>query len=177
MFICTGSNRHIKKKKGRHFWEQDGIIQLNKALTQSKGTGTAVILSQYLMAINSSGSSTSAGELGLTCNSWSTVKCIWRCIWQALCMASTVASGGCWTEGNLAWYRNICSRQEKMRQKRTKGTDGRNDRHGRIGCPANIAPLAGVAAIRDIYMLIWHIAEKSQFLGENWGTGEETLIS
>lgn len=53
-----------------NFWETGGMIRLNKSSDErAMELERRIILSQYLMAVNSSGSAPPQ-ETGLTCNSW-----------------------------------------------------------------------------------------------------------
>jgi len=127
---------NASKRGGRRFWERGGIIQLNKSADpRARELERRIILSQYLMAINSSGS-TPPQETGLTCNSWygkmHLEMYLWHCAWLPLWHQEELLD-------SLPDYRthnsdqdvgtyigNICSRQEKMRQETaTKEQDGR----------------------------------------------------
>ena len=96
-------------------------------------------MSQYLMAINSSGS-TPPQETGLTCNSW-----YGKMHLEMIC--GIMHGFPLWhqeelLDRSLAWYREHLPQARKCGKKRLQRSKmAENDRHGRSGLPFNIAPL------------------------------------
>lgn len=87
----------------KDFWEKGGIIRLNQSRDKRAWElERRIILSQYLMAANCSGS-TPPQETGLTCNSWygkmHLEMYLWHCAWLPLWNHCELL------ERSLKWYR------------------------------------------------------------------------
>lgn len=167
---------NASKRGGRRFWERGGIIQLNKSADpRARELERRIILSQYLMAINSSGS-TPPQETGLTCNSWygkmHLEMYLWHCAWLPLWHQEKLL------DRSLAWYReHLQQARENAARNGYKGarwpkmiaTEG-------VDCPSNIAPLLVWQQPHIIYMLEMAYRRKRnrRFLEENWELVKET---
>ena len=167
---------NASKRGGRRFWERGGIIQLNKSADpRARELERRIILSQYLMAINSSGS-TPPQETGLTCNSWygkmHLEMYLWHCAWLPLWHQEELL------DRSLAWYReHLQQARENAARNGYKGarwpkmiaTEG-------VDCPSNIAPLLVWQQPHIIYMLEMAYRRKRnrRFLEENWELLKET---
>ena len=167
---------NASKRGGRRFWERGGIIQLNKSADpRARELERRIILSQYLMAINSSGS-TPPQETGLTCNSWygkmHLEMYLWHCAWLPLWHQEELL------DRSLAWYReHLQQARENAARNGYKGarwpkmiaTEG-------VDCPSNIAPLLVWQQPHIIYMLEMAYRRKRnrRFLEENWELVKET---
>lgn len=166
---------HSTEGWGR-FWEKGGIIRLN----QSKDKRAAelerrIILSQYLMAVNSAGSAPPQ-ETGLTCNSWygkmHLEMYLWHQAWLPLWNHVDLL------ERSLGWYLNHL---EEARE-----NAGRNGYKGArwpkmialegIDCPSPVAPLLVWQQPHIIYMLEMAYRQKPnrQFLEIYWKLVKET---
>lgn len=167
---------NASKRGGGRFWERGGIIQLNKSADpRARELERRIILSQYLMAINSSGS-TPPQETGLTCNSWygkmHLEMYLWHCAWLPLWHQEELL------DRSLAWYReHLQQARENAARNGYKGarwpkmiaTEG-------VDCPSNIAPLLVWQQPHIIYMLEMAYRRKRnrRFLEENWELVKET---
>lgn len=137
----------------KSFWDKGGVIRLNRSRdSRAMELERRIILSQYLMAVNSSGS-TPPQETGLTCNSWygkmHLEMYLWHCAWLPLWGHTDLQ------ERSLSWYVNhLWEARENARRNGYKGarwpkmiaSEG-------IDCPSPVAPL-----------LVWqqpHIDRKS----------------
>lgn len=160
----------------RDFWEDGGIIRLNKSKDErAVELERRILLSKYLMAVNSSGS-TPPQETGLTCNSWygkmHLEMYLWHCAWLPL-----------WNHGKLLdrsmkWYKDhLEEARENARRNGYKGarwpkmiaTEG-------IDAPSAVAPLLVWQQPHIIYMLEMEYREKPEqaFLERYWKLIEET---
>lgn len=160
----------------KDFWEKGGIIRLNRSKDmRAPELERRIILSQYLMAVNSSGS-TPPQETGLTCNSWygkmHLEMYLWHCAWLPLWNHCDLL------ERSLKWYR------EHLPQARENAA--RNGYRGArwpkmiavegIDCPSPIAPLLVWQQPHIIYMLemAYRREQKASVLEENWQVVKET---
>lgn len=163
----------------KDYWEKGGIIRLNQSKDKrALELERRIILSQYLMAVNSSGS-TPPQETGLTCNSWygkmHLEMYLWHCAWLPLWNHSDLL------DRSLSWYReHLPEAEENAARNGYKGarwpkmiaTEG-------IDCPSTIAPLLVWQQPHIIYMLEMAYQNKKQdraFLEENWKLVEETAV-
>ncbi len=160
----------------KNFWEKGGIIRLNQSKDERAWElERRIILSQYLMAANSSGS-TPPQETGLTCNSWygkmHLEMYLWHCAWLPLWNQCDLL------ERSLKWYReHIPEASENAARNGYKGarwpkmiaTEG-------IDCPSPIAPLLVWQQPHIIYMLemMYRRLGEESVLTENWQLIEET---
>ncbi len=160
----------------KDFWEKGGIIRLNQSRDKRAWElERRIILSQYLMAVNSSGS-TPPQETGLTCNSWygkmHLEMYLWHCAWLPLWNHCDLL------ERSLKWYKeHLPEARENARRNGYKGArwpkmiavEG-------IDCPSSIAPLLVWQQPHIIYMMeMQYRNEKSRaFLEEYWQVVEET---
>lgn len=137
----------------KSFWENGGIVRLNQSKDKRAfELERRIILSQYLMAVNSSGSMPPQ-ETGLVCNSWygkmHLEMYLWHCAWLPLWGHNELL------ERSLNWY------LEHIEQARENAT--RNGYKGArwpkmiaeegIDSPSNIAPLLVWQQPHIIYML------------------------
>ncbi len=160
----------------KDFWETGGIIRLNRSSDERAWElERRIILSQYLMAVNSSGS-TPPQETGLTCNSWygkmHLEMYLWHCAWLPLWNHCDLL------ERSLKWYReHLQEARENAARNGYKGArwpkmiavEG-------IDCPSPIAPLLVWQQPHIIYMLemAYRRMEDRAFLEENWQLVKET---
>lgn len=160
----------------KDFWEKGGIIRLNQSRDKRAWElERRIILSQYLMAVNSSGS-TPPQETGLTCNSWygkmHLEMYLWHCAWLPLWNHCDLL------ERSLKWYKeHLPEAEENARRNGYKGarwpkmiaTEG-------IDSPSSIAPLLVWQQPHIIYMMeMQYRNEKDRkFLEEYWPVVEET---
>lgn len=160
----------------RSFWEEGGIIRLNRSKDKRAWElERRIILSQYLMAANSSGS-TPPQETGLTCNSWygkmHLEMYLWHCAWLPLWNHCDLL------ERSLKWYReHLPEARENAARNGYKGarwpkmiaSEG-------IDAPSPIATLLVWQQPHIIYMLemSYHRLQDKAFLEENWQVVKET---
>lgn len=158
------------------FWEKGGAIRLNKSRdSRAWELERRIVLSQYLMAVNSSGS-TPPQETGLTCNSWygkmHLEMYLWHCAWLPLWNHCDLL------ERSLAWYReHLPQARENAARNGYKGarwpkmiaTEG-------IDSPSPIAPLLIWQQPHIIYMLemAYRNGKGKDFLEQNWQLVKET---
>lgn len=158
------------------FWEKGGIIRLNQSKDKRAWElERRIILSQYLMAVNSSGS-TPPQETGLTCNSWygkmHLEMYLWHCAWLPLWNHADLL------ERSLKWYKaHLPQARENAQRNGYKGarwpkmiaTEG-------IDCPSTIAPLLVWQQPHIIYMMEmqYRNTKEKAFLEEYWQVVEET---
>lgn len=167
------------RKGWEQFWEQGGIIRLNQSKDQrARELERRIILSQYLMAVNSSGS-TPPQETGLTCNSWygkmHLEMYLWHCAWLPLWNHTDLL------ERSLAWYQEHLPQARENAQRngyagarwpKMIATEG-------IDCPSPVAPLLVWQQPHIIYMLetAWRQQKEDKaFLEKYWTLVEETAI-
>lgn len=160
----------------KDFWEKGGIIRLNRSRDKRAWElERRIILSQYLMAVNSSGS-TPPQETGLICNSWygkmHLEMYLWHCAWLPLWNHCDLL------ERSLKWYKEHLSEAKENAQ--------RNGYQGArwpkmvavegVDAPSPIAPLLVWQQPHIIYMMeMQYRNEKSHaFLEEYWPVVEET---
>lgn len=160
----------------KDFWEKGGILRLNRSKDgRARELERRIILSQYLMAANSSGS-TPPQETGLTCNSWygkmHLEMYLWHCAWLPLW------NHGDLLERSLKWYR------EHLPQARENAQ--RNGYQGArwpkmiavegYDAPSKIAPLLVWQQPHIIYMLEMQYRNRGgrAFLEEYWPVVRET---
>lgn len=160
----------------QEYWEEGGIVQLNKSSdTRALELEKRIILSQYLMAVNSAGSRPPQ-ETGLTCNSWygkmHLEMYLWHCAWLPLWNHTKLL------ERSLDWYLNhIKEARENALRNGYKGarwpkmiaSEG-------IDCPSPIAPLLIWQQPHIIYMLelAYDKNPSEEFLRKYWILVEET---
>lgn len=160
----------------KDFWEKGGIIRLNRSKDKRAWElERRIILSQYLMAVNSSGS-TPPQETGLICNSWygkmHLEMYLWHCAWLPLWNHCDLL------ERSLKWYKeHLPEAEENARRNGYKGArwpkmiaiEG-------IDSPSSIAPLLVWQQPHIIYMMeMQYRNEKDRkFLEEYWPVVEET---
>lgn len=137
----------------KKFWEEGGIVQLNKSKdSRALELERRIILSQYLLAINSCGS-TPPQETGLTCNSWygkmHLEMYFWHCAWAPLWNQADLL------ERSIPWFiEHIPQARENAARNSYAGsrwpkmiaTEG-------IDCPSTIAPLLVWQQPHIIFML------------------------
>lgn len=160
------------------FWEKGGMIRLNQSRdTRAKELERRIILSQYLMAVNSSGSAPPQ-ETGLTCNSWygkmHLEMYLWHCAWLPLWNHVDLM------EKSMKWYlEHIEEARENARRNGYKGarwpkmiaTEG-------IDCPSPVAPLLVWQQPHIIYMLemAYQQEQEQKILETYWKLIEETAV-
>lgn len=160
----------------KDFWEKGGIIRLNRSKDKRAWElERRIILSQYLMAVNSSGS-TPPQETGLICNSWygkmHLEMYLWHCAWLPLWNHCDLL------ERSLKWYKeHLPQARENAARNGYQGarwpkmvaTEG-------IDAPSSIATLLVWQQPHIIYMMeMQYRNEKSRaFLEEYWPVVEET---
>ena len=158
------------------FWEKGGIIRLNQSKdARAWELERRIILSQYLMAVNSSGS-TPPQETGLICNSWygkmHLEMYLWHCAWLPLWNQCDLL------ERSLKWYKqHLPQARENAARNGYKGArwpkmiavEG-------IDAPSKIATLLVWQQPHIIYMMEmqYRNIKKRQFLEEYWPVVEET---
>lgn len=159
-----------------HFWEDGGIIWLNKSKDRRAfELERRILLSQYLMAVNSSGSSPPQ-ETGLTCNSWygkmHLEMYLWHCAWLPL-----------WNHGklldrSLKWYTDHL--EEARDNAKRNGFKGARwpkmiAAEG-IDAPSEVAPLLVWQQPHIIYMLELAYRERPEqaLLERYWKLIKET---
>ncbi len=172
----VGEILEASRRGWKNFWEKGGIIRLSQSKDKrAKELERRIILSQYLMAVNSAGS-TPPQETGLTCNSWygkmHLEMYLWHCAWLPLWNHCDLL------ERSLKWYReHLPQARENAARNGYKGarwpkmiaTEG-------IDCPSPIAPLLVWQQPHIIYMLeMMYRREKTRaILEENWQVVKET---
>ncbi|MCM1541710.1 MAG: glycoside hydrolase family 65 [Blautia sp.] len=160
----------------KDFWEKGGIIRLNQSKDKRAWElERRIILSQYLMAVNSSGS-TPPQETGLICNSWygkmHLEMYLWHCAWLPLWNHCDLL------ERSLKWYKeHLPAARENARRNGYQGArwpkmiaaEG-------IDAPSPIATLLVWQQPHIIYMMeMRYQNQKSRaFLEEYWQVVEET---
>lgn len=158
------------------YWEKGGIVKLNKSKDpRAVELERRIILSQYLMAINSAGSNPPQ-ETGLTCNSWygkmHLEMYLWHCAWLPLWNQSELL------ERSLSWYLNhLEEARENAARNGYKGVrwpkmialEG-------IDSPSPIAPLLVWQQPHIIFMLelAYQQNKSEEFLNKYWVLIEET---
>lgn len=160
----------------KDFWEKGGMIRLNQSRDKRAWElERRLILSQYLLAVNCSGS-TPPQETGLTCNSWygkmHLEMYLWHCAWLPLWNHCDLL------ERSLKWYK------EHLPEARENA-----ERNGYMGArwpkmvavegvdaPSPIAPLLVWQQPHIIYMLEmqYRNEKKRAFMEEYWPVVEET---
>lgn len=175
--VATADQVLAGSRQGWHrFWEKGGIIRLNRSKdSRALELERRIILSQYLMAVNSSGS-TPPQETGLTCNSWygkmHLEMYLWHQAWLPLWNHVDLL------ERSLAWYQNhLEEARENARRNGYQGarwpkmiaTEG-------IDCPSPVAPLLVWQQPHIIYMLemAYRNQPNREFLETYWQLVEET---
>jgi trehalose/maltose hydrolase-like predicted phosphorylase len=173
-----GFNDIVKETKNewKKYWEEGGIIQLNKSKDERAiELERRIILSQYLLAINSCGS-TPPQETGLTCNSWygkmHLEMYLWHCAWAPLWNQTKLL------ERSLPWYVN--------HMEEAKANASRNGYKGcrwpkmiasdGIDCPSPIATLLVWQQPHIIFMLelCYRQNKSTKFLQKYWCLVEKT---
>lgn len=160
----------------KDFWEKGGVIRLNQSRDKRAWElERRIVLSQYLMAANCSGS-TPPQETGLTCNSWygkmHLEMYLWHCAWLPLWNHCELL------ERSLKWYKEHLP--EAMENAGRNGYQGARwpkmvAAEG-IDAPSPIAPLLVWQQPHIIYMMeMQYRGEgKQSFLEEYWPVVEET---
>ena len=137
----------------KKFWEEGGIVQLNKSKdSRALELERRIILSQYLLAINSCGS-TPPQETGLTCNSWygkmHLEMYFWHCAWAPLWnQANLLERSIPWFIDHIPQAKENASRNGYAGSRWPKmiATEG-------VDCPSPIAPLLVWQQPHIIFML------------------------
>ncbi|MDO5417866.1 MAG: glycoside hydrolase family 65, partial [Lachnospiraceae bacterium] len=158
------------------FWEKGGIIRLNRSRNpKAMELERRILLSQYLMAVNSSGSRPPQ-ETGLTVNSWygkmHLEMYFWHCGWLPLWGHTDLL------ERSLAWYlEHLPEARENAARNGYRGarwpkmiaSEG-------IDCPSPVAPLLVWQQPHVIYMLetAYRQNPDPQFLKKYWPLVKET---
>jgi Trehalose and maltose hydrolases (possible phosphorylases) len=147
------------KKWWNRFWEEGGMISLHKSKdARAKELERRIVLSQYLLAIQSSGS-TPPQETGLTCNSWygkfHLEMHLWHSAWAPLFQRDNLLLR------SVPWY------QEHLQDAKTQAK-----RNGFVGAkwPKMIAKDAQDSPSRIATLLIWqqpHIMYMLELLYNN----------
>ena len=160
----------------KDFWEKGGMIRLNQSRDKRAWElERRIILSQYLMAANCSGS-TPPQETGLTCNSWygkmHLEMYLWHCAWLPLWNHCELL------ERSLKWYRDHLP--EAMENAARNGYQGarwpKMVAVEGVDAPSPIAPPLVWQQPHIIYMMEmqYRNAKKQTFLEEYWPVVEET---
>ena len=164
------------KKVWKEFWEKGGAVDLH----QSKDSRwleleRRIVLSQYLLAIQSSGSMPPQ-ETGLTCNSWygkfHLEMHFWHSGWLPLFGHPELLIK------SVSWYRDIFEKAKQNAKKngylgarwpKMVSYDG-------MDSPSTIATLLIWQQPHIIYMieLIYHSTQDAKFLSEHWDLIKET---
>lgn len=160
----------------KNFWETGSMVQLhNSPDPRAEELERRIILSMYLMAVNSSGS-TPPQETGLTCNSWygkmHLEMYFWHCAWGPLWGRTFLL------ERSLPWYLNHMEEaRENAARNQYKGcrwpkmiaTEG-------IDCPSKVAPMLIWQQPHIIFMLELAYRDKPDrnFLKIYWPLIQET---
>lgn len=160
----------------KDFWEKGGIIRLNQSKDKRAWElERRIILSQYLMAVNSSGSRPPQ-ETGLTCNSWygkmHLEMYLWHCAWLPLWNHCDLLAR------SLKWYKeHLPEARENAQRNGYKGarwpkmiaTEG-------IDSPSSIATLLVWQQPHIIYMMEmqYRNGKDRKLLEEYWPVVEET---
>lgn len=137
----------------KNYWEKGGIVSLRKSKDKrAEELERRIILSQYLMAVNSLGSAPPQ-ETGLTCNSWygkmHLEMYFWHCAWAPLWKHTDLL------ERSLKWYlKRIPEAQENASRNKYKGSRWPKMIAGEgIDCPSAVAPLLVWQQPHIIFML------------------------
>lgn len=141
------------KTQWKSFWETGGIIRLCESKDpRGLELERRMILSQYLMAVNSSGSMPPQ-ETGLTCNSWygkmHLEMYLWHCAWLPLWNRTEhLERSLCWYLNHLDAARENAARNgyRGARWPKMIGSEG-------VDAPSPIAPLLVWQQPHIIYML------------------------
>lgn len=160
----------------KSYWETGGIVNLSKSKDErAVELERRIILSQYLLAINSCGS-TPPQETGLTCNSWygkmHLEMYLWHCAWAPLWNHTELL------ERSLGWYLDhMDAARENAERNMYKGcrwpkmiaTEG-------IDCPSQVAPLLVWQQPHIIFMLelAYRQNKSKEFLEKYYVLIEET---
>lgn len=160
----------------KDYWEKGGIVKLNESKDKRAiELERRIILSQYLMAINSAGSNPPQ-ETGLTCNSWygkmHLEMYLWHCAWLPLWNHTVLL------ERSLSWYLNhLKEARENAARNGYKGARWpKMIAEEGIDSPSPIAPLLVWQQPHIIFMLeLAYQKEQSEgLLNEYWILIEET---
>lgn len=166
------------RKGWQTFWEKGGMIRLNQSKDErASELERRIILSQYLMAVNSSGSMPPQ-ETGLTCNSWygkmHLEMYLWHCAWLPLWNHSELL------ERSLKWYKTHLpeARENAARNGYQGARWPKMIAYQGIDCPSPIAPLLVWQQPHIIYMLEMEYRNNRDkaFLEEYWQLVEETAL-
>lgn len=158
-----------------NFWEKGGVIKLDSSDNRAKELERRIILSIYLLAVNSCGS-TPPQETGLTCNSWygkmHLEMYFWHCAWAPLWNHTELL------ERSLSWYiEHIPEARENAQRNGYRGSRWPKmvAREG-IDCPSAVAPLLVWQQPHLIFMLeLAYRQNKSQeFMEKYWVLIQET---
>ena len=152
------------------FWENGGIIELDKSKDpRARELERRVVLSQYLLAIQSSGS-IPPQETGLTCNSWygkfHLEMHLWHSAWMPLFKKDFLL------ERSIPWYKKHLP--EAKRQARRNGFIGakwpKMIAKEAQDSPSQIATLLIWQQPHIIYMLelLYRNKQTEDFLKEHW---------
>lgn len=158
------------------FWTKGGVIRLNQSADpRAWELERRIILSQYLMAVNSSGSRPPQ-ETGLTCNSWygkmHLEMYLWHCAWLPLWNHTDML------KKSLSWYKaHLPEARENAARNGYRGarwpkmiaSDG-------IDTPSAIATLLVWQQPHILYMLemAYRQENSEEFLREYWDVVKET---
>jgi Trehalose and maltose hydrolases (possible phosphorylases) len=160
----------------QQFWEKGGIVKLHESEDpRAEELERRIILSQYLLLVNSSGSMPPQ-ETGMTCNSWYGKFHLEMHFWHSAWL-------GLWGHGkrlekSVGWY--------QKRLEEAKENAARNQYKGArwpkmvseegIDCPSPIAPLLIWQQPHIIYMLelIYQENTQAEILNSYWELIEQT---
>ena len=167
-----------RSEKGwMNFWETGGIIRLNKSSDgRAMELERRIILSQYLMAVNSAGSAPPQ-ETGLICNSWygkmHLEMYLWHCAWLPLWNHTERM------EKSIRWYeKHLPQAQENARRNGYRGARWPKMVAGEgVDCPSPVAPLLVWQQPHIIYMLELGYGQKQDmaYLKRYWTLVKETV--
>lgn len=164
------------KNYWKNFWEEGGAVQLNRSKDpRALELERRIVLSQYLLAINSCGS-TPPQETGLTCNSWygkmHLEMYFWHCAWAPLWNHSELL------ERSLPWFvEHIKEARENAARNGYKGSRWpKMIANEGIDCPSPVAPLLIWQQPHIIFMLelIRRQNNDIKFMEKYWVLIEET---
>lgn len=177
---CRGVSLETSKERTKQwwkqFWEEGGMISLHKSKdVRAKELERRIVLSQYLLAIQSSGSMPPQ-ETGLTCNSWygkfHLEMHLWHSAWAPLFHKDMLLLRSVpWYEKHLPEARAQAKRNGFVGAKWPKmiGEDARDS-------PSRIATLLIWQQPHIMYMLelLYHNEQNEQFLKQYWEIMKES---
>lgn len=169
--IFTSSRAGWKK-----FWEEGGAVDFKRSInSRSHELERRVILSQYLIAIQSSGSMPPQ-ETGLTCNSWYGKFHLEMHLWHAAYLPMWNRSKD--LKKSLLWYKdNIGNARENASRNGYKGVRWpKMVAYGAIDSPSTIATLLIWQQPHILYLLelVYNNQKDNKFLNEYYELVSET---